>query len=47
VILRPMGFFLPFFNDRVGLPGLPPEPDLGLSDREGFTGPPSELLVEG
>ena len=31
----------------MGLPGLPPGPDLGLSDREGFTGAPSGLLVGG
>ena len=47
VIFRPIGFFLPFFKDRVGLPGFSPGPDLGLSDREGFTGPPSGLFVEG
>jgi hypothetical protein len=47
VIFRPIGFFFPFFKDRVGLPGLPPGPDLGLSDREGFTGAPSGLLVGG
>ena len=47
MIFRPIGFFLPFFNDRVGLPGLPAGPDLGLSDRAGFTGAPSGLLVEG
>jgi len=47
VIFRPIGFFFPFFNDRVGLPGLPPGPDLGLSEREGFTGLFSGLLVEG
>ena len=47
MIFRPIGFFFPFFNDSVGLPGLPPGPDLGLSDREGFTGPPSGLLEEG
>ena len=44
MIFRPIGFFLPFFNDKVGLPGLPPGPDLVLSDREGFTGTPSGLL---
>ena len=47
MIFSPIGFFFPFFKDRVGLPGLPPGPDLGLSDREGFTGAPSGLLVGG
>ena len=47
MIFRPIGFFFPFFKDSVGLPGLSPGPDLGLSDREGFTGAPFGLLVEG
>ena len=44
VIFRPIGFFFPVFIDREGLP---PETDLGLGDKEGFTGPPSDLLVGG
>ena len=47
VIFNPMGFFFPVFKDRVGLPGLPPGPVLGLRESEGFNGPPCGLLIGG